>query len=176
MQRSLSTVNPPETITRSPSLTNNLVRLEVPVELDDGDWDGPIYDQLVRPLRIPAVDDSPFMTDQSIQRRYEGKIQRISYMRLTEPAGDFSRERDERPLLTLYRMAAIGRVFPPDCFVRVQSPTVVCGQVTSYFRRESRVLVDNGNVNIDPGCEYWCTVDLRSSRTICATATEQQRG
>ncbi|KAF1787746.1 hypothetical protein GQ600_24485 [Phytophthora cactorum] len=44
--------NSPEAITRSDSLRGNVMRLECPRELDDKDWDGPIYAQLIKARRL----------------------------------------------------------------------------------------------------------------------------
>ncbi|KAG4042158.1 hypothetical protein PC123_g22339 [Phytophthora cactorum] len=59
--------NSPEAITRSDSLRGNVMRLECPRELDDKDWDGPIYAQLIKAQRLRSGFSTPLVADDSIR-------------------------------------------------------------------------------------------------------------
>ncbi|KAG1711616.1 hypothetical protein DVH05_008864 [Phytophthora capsici] len=55
------TANPPTSLTMDLSLRNQVVRLECPSELEEGEWDGPIYARLLEPRHIKPGHPSVFV-------------------------------------------------------------------------------------------------------------------
>ncbi|KAG1712526.1 hypothetical protein DVH05_000269 [Phytophthora capsici] len=120
-------VNPPAQVSRDDALRGNLVRLECPHELDEGDWDGPVYARLREPRHIQPGQPNEFVVDDRCRRpgwvcdlvftredpedsrprstpaASEWKNIVIPYSRLTQPADDLSQEIKDRPLLLLFR-------------------------------------------------------------------------
>ncbi|KAE9060475.1 hypothetical protein PF007_g30597, partial [Phytophthora fragariae] len=118
--------NAPASVTRVDELRGNVVWLECPHELPEGDWDGPVYVCLREPRHIQPGHTSPFVIADSsrrpgwvsdiISRRYNPNESSgpssediaaglasvvIPYTRLSHPAEYLSRELRDRPLLLL---------------------------------------------------------------------------
>ncbi|KAG6946272.1 hypothetical protein JG688_00016126 [Phytophthora aleatoria] len=69
--------NSPEAVTRSDSLRGNVVRLECPRGLNDKDWDGPIYAQLIKARRLRQEFSTPLVAVDSIQ--HPGWLHKLIY-------------------------------------------------------------------------------------------------
>lgn len=57
--------SPPEAETRSDALRGNFALLKCPRELDDKDWDGSVYAQLMEAQRLRPGFFTPFGADDS---------------------------------------------------------------------------------------------------------------
>ncbi|KAE9286989.1 hypothetical protein PF008_g26534, partial [Phytophthora fragariae] len=131
--------NAPASVTRADELRGNVVRLECPHELPEGDWDGPVYACLREPRHIQPGHASPFVIDDSsrrpgwvcdiVSRRYNPNEPSgpssedivaglasvvIPYTRLSHPAEDLSRELRDRPLLLQFRFVRFRTCFLLD--------------------------------------------------------------
>jgi hypothetical protein len=129
--------NPSRATSMNPALQGRVVRLEFPEELDDTDWDGPVYAVLESErMYLRSVDRSPFVRDgedsrvpawqckivslprdcdeaqlTAAQSAYLHEPVWIPFWRLTQPHRNLIGELNERPLLSVFRFARISRYF-----------------------------------------------------------------
>ncbi|EEY62769.1 uncharacterized protein PITG_21415 [Phytophthora infestans T30-4] len=167
------------------SLGGRTVRLEAPDELT-GRWDEPVYATIGRDPVLRESASSPFFDDADGLKRpawqatltfllpgqrrsdVDPALQEhvvveywIPHWRLTHPSHDLSEELLERPLLSVFRFLRFSQFFvaSTNCdtkFVRHTSEVYLCGQVLSYVRASTIILVDDINLVLDPGCSYLC--------------------
>ncbi|EEY69976.1 uncharacterized protein PITG_06523 [Phytophthora infestans T30-4] len=117
------------------SLGGRTVRLEAPDELT-GRWDGPVYKTIGRDPVLRESASSPFFDDAD-------GLKRPAWQATLTFLLPGQRRSDVDPALQ-------------EHFVRHTSKVYLCGQVLSYVRASTIVLVDDINLVLDPGCSYLC--------------------
>ncbi|EEY63654.1 uncharacterized protein PITG_02120 [Phytophthora infestans T30-4] len=184
------TANPPTSLTMDSSLRNQVVRLECPSELEEGEWDGPIYARLLEPRHIKPGHPSVFVVDDSSRRpgwlcklifygsAYDGNMTGlgslealatdpvvIPYSRLTRPDTGLSMELKDRPLLLLYRFVRFNACYlqcDRRSYREVPLDSFLVGQVVSYFPTHGRTFTTPAGAALQPACDHMCVVALRS--------------
>ncbi|KAI9998038.1 hypothetical protein PInf_002372 [Phytophthora infestans] len=172
------------------SLRNQVVRLECPSELEEGEWDGPIYARLLEPRHIKPGHPSVFVVDDSSRRpgwlcklifygsAYDGNMTGlgslealatdpvvIPYSRLTRPDTGLSMELKDRPLLLLYRFVRFNACYlqcDRRSYREVPLDSFLVGQVVSYFPTHGRTFTTPAGAALQPACDHMCVVALRS--------------
>ncbi|EEY65450.1 uncharacterized protein PITG_16638 [Phytophthora infestans T30-4] len=145
------------------SLGGRTVRLEAPDELT-GRWDGPVYATIGRDPVLRESASSPFFDDADGLKRPAWQAT-LTFLLPGQRRSDVDPALQEhlleRPLLSVFRFLRFSQFFvaSTDCdtkFVRHTSEVYLCGQVLSYVRASTIVLVDDINLVLDPGCSYLC--------------------
>ncbi|KAL3669927.1 hypothetical protein V7S43_005301 [Phytophthora oleae] len=183
--------NPPKRQSQDPALGGKTIRLEAPDELDsdwDGPVYATLSKET---KLLQPTDNGPFVAEDDGVRRpawratltilrhdqrrgdLSNALQEhvdvqywIPHWRLTFPSYDLTGELQKRPLLSLFRFVRISEFFvaSPDCDVKLARHVPdgsLCGQVVAYSPASSLSLVDDIDIQLEPGSGFICYVAIR---------------